>query len=341
MAVIFAVSLIALVAVAALVVDAGNAVMTRRRLVTASDAGALAAANSYADGGSGCDVAAGIATSNFPSARPGACRPEQPASPHGSVTLTVDYTLSYALAPVIGFDNVDLSSTTTASFSRTGLRPYGICVQALGQAVVTVTHDPLLPGPCSGTPDPGTPDPGTPDPGTPDPGTPDPGTPDPGAATPDFSGGTLALLDFNQPSLAGGSTCDPLLTPTQVSQWIRLGAFPARPDLANQPAWCARASAGEATRAALGDLQNSKIPFLVPVVGPPQPAGAGVAYVVSEFALVQLLGHSVAGGGTETTVSLTLQILDRKAVVEPDDHKRIRICAIDDPSPARTCAYSP
>lgn len=130
--VITAICMTALCAVGALAVDLGNAWQTRRHAITASDAAALAAAQSYVSGGIGCDtVAPDYVARNAPAATMVSCTATTGGS--GSVTVEVEQQASYILAPVFGITSHDVSSSTTVRWgspvSVSGLRPFGLCME--------------------------------------------------------------------------------------------------------------------------------------------------------------------------------------------------------------------
>lgn len=130
--VITAISLAALLAVGALAVDLGNAWQTRRQVITASDAAALAAAQTYVSGGTGCGaVAPDYVARNAPAATMVSCTATTGGT--GSVTVEVEQRASYILAPVFGIMSHAVSSSTTVRWgspvSVSGLRPFGLCME--------------------------------------------------------------------------------------------------------------------------------------------------------------------------------------------------------------------
>ena len=130
-AVLVAITLTALCGVGALAVDAGNAWQSRRELVTASDAAALAAAQEYAGGGTGCDATAETyVEKNVPAATMTKCDPVINGS-SGSVTVEATQTVEYVLAGVFGIDAQQVRSSTTVRWgvpnAVNDLRPMGLC----------------------------------------------------------------------------------------------------------------------------------------------------------------------------------------------------------------------
>jgi Flp pilus assembly protein TadG len=122
-------------AFAAYAIDSGRAWTSRRHLVTASDAGALAAAQSYASNQTGCPGAAADAVSaNHSGASLVACTPVQKSTTSGYVTVKATATLDYTFAAIFGQNSKVISSTTTAQWgipaSVSGLRPFGLCIEA-------------------------------------------------------------------------------------------------------------------------------------------------------------------------------------------------------------------
>jgi Flp pilus assembly protein TadG len=131
-AVIVAICAVVLFGMAAFAIDVGDAWQTRRRLITATDAAALAAAQKYAEGGDGCatepatfvaanDVGASVTSCSFNDLEPGA----------GYVTVDAEKTVDFRFAGVLGITSDDITSTTTAAYGQalavSGLRPFGLC----------------------------------------------------------------------------------------------------------------------------------------------------------------------------------------------------------------------
>lgn len=129
----------------AFVIDLGDAWQSRRNLVTATDAAALAATQEYVLGGTGCNaVAAGFVANNFNGATMTDCThtPRSGGTP-GRVTVTADYEVTFNFARAIGINSKTVSSTTVVSYDRTstvtgGLRPFGLCAGVLGSLTPTV-----------------------------------------------------------------------------------------------------------------------------------------------------------------------------------------------------------
>lgn len=120
--------------VGALAVDLGNAWATRRSLITATDAGARAAAQEFANGGDGCgSIAADYVVRNVDDAVNIVCEPNLAAQ---YVTVDADANVETWFAAVLGLGDFDATSSSTVrwgqSTSLTGLRPIALCVYADG-----------------------------------------------------------------------------------------------------------------------------------------------------------------------------------------------------------------
>ncbi|MCZ7525582.1 MAG: pilus assembly protein TadG-related protein [Acidimicrobiia bacterium] len=137
-AVIVAVLAVPLFALGAYALDLGNLWQTRRHLVTATDAAALAAAQTYAVGDNGCGgVDDAFVAANFSAATVQACTPSAGAAggdSSGYVTVDALTTVRFTFAGVLGHDDSDVRSATTAMYgipsAYTGLRPLGLCLDA-------------------------------------------------------------------------------------------------------------------------------------------------------------------------------------------------------------------
>lgn len=131
-----AIALVVLCGAAALTIDIGNGWVTRRNLVTATDAAALAAAQEYAGGGDGCaSTATSYVLNNNPSATGITCTPGgSPAT--GWVTVYAEDNVSTWFAAVLGRGDYTSNSASTARWGSastvTGLRPLALCAAAFG-----------------------------------------------------------------------------------------------------------------------------------------------------------------------------------------------------------------
>ena len=149
-AVIVAITLIALFGAAVLSIDAGSAWATRRKIVTGTDAAALAAARMFANGSAnpctadGQAVAHGealsVLTANSSTAEHDSVNGYQvtvtgcPSQPVGHVRFDARLGSKQAFSGVFGFTQVKPFSSSTAEFgyitAPRGLRPIGICDQS-------------------------------------------------------------------------------------------------------------------------------------------------------------------------------------------------------------------
>ncbi len=142
--VLVALTMATLCAVTGLSVDLGMAWTERRSLITASDAGALAAANELNVGGDGCAEADIYIAANSKSTASASCQVSYETSSSGTVTVTTNSEVDYFFAPIVGFETQHVQSITTARWGvegTTGLRPTGICEQA-NDAMIDWLGDP-------------------------------------------------------------------------------------------------------------------------------------------------------------------------------------------------------
>ncbi len=127
-----AIVLLVIFSMAALTVDLGSGWRTRRALIPATDAAALAAAQDYARGLDGCALSApGYLTDNEAAAVLDSCT-VQTAGTNGYVTVTASHNVPTFFAAVLGFGDYTVSSSTSAAWgppaAATGLRPLGLCL---------------------------------------------------------------------------------------------------------------------------------------------------------------------------------------------------------------------
>lgn len=130
--------IVALLGMSALVVDIGNLWQHRRNLTTATDASALAAAQEFALGGNGCGS---VSNDYFSTNRPAgatvvSCTPTALGNGAGTVEVVGTVTVDYFFGDVVGVANGTVTSTTAAKFEQPssvegGLRPFGLCIDAL------------------------------------------------------------------------------------------------------------------------------------------------------------------------------------------------------------------
>lgn len=161
-------TIVALFGGAAISVDLGNLWSSRRNVISASDATALAVASDYAVGKPGCNLptVSQYVTANDEDATPTSCRPVGEPRKGGYVTVGAETPVDYAFAGVLGFSDRNVGASTAAAWgipaAVRGLRPFGLCkddpnFQAWIQnpagvtepAVVPYTNDP---NDCGGAP---------------------------------------------------------------------------------------------------------------------------------------------------------------------------------------------
>ncbi|MEQ8718830.1 MAG: pilus assembly protein TadG-related protein [Acidimicrobiales bacterium] len=136
--IIISVSMVALLGMAALAVDLGNAWSGDRRLNTATDAAVLAGAVELLDGGSAAQAQAecqNYLIANYPEAV-GTCVVDE-----DNFTVRIEATapIEYAFAPVLGIDDGTVSSLSEATLQAggapagvgSGMRPFGLCLTTL------------------------------------------------------------------------------------------------------------------------------------------------------------------------------------------------------------------
>ena len=145
-----AIAAVVIFGVGALAVDLGNGWATRRSLITATDAGARAAAQEFANGGDGCaSIARDYVLSNVDDAVNIVCEPNLAAQ---YVTVDADANVDTWFAGVLGLGDFDTTSSSTVRWgqavSATGLRPIALCIESdgIGEWVAdpSVDTDPIL-----------------------------------------------------------------------------------------------------------------------------------------------------------------------------------------------------
>jgi Flp pilus assembly protein TadG len=127
-----ALSLVMIMGMAALVIDVGNGWRTRRALIPATDAAALAAAQDFARGNDGCAATAGsYLAQNHAGASLAGCVPFSYSSVQGRVTVTAGAPVQTFFSATLGLGDYSVQSVTTAAWGPpatvTGLRPIGLC----------------------------------------------------------------------------------------------------------------------------------------------------------------------------------------------------------------------
>jgi Flp pilus assembly protein TadG len=138
-AVMVAIVLALLMSMAAFALDTGNGWQTRRGLITATDAAALAAAETYAQNGNGCaGVPANFVSANASAASVTGCSFTNLGPGAGAVTVQGKTPLHYTFAGIMGVGDREVHSSTTAAFGQplgvTGLRPLALCDASNGYA---------------------------------------------------------------------------------------------------------------------------------------------------------------------------------------------------------------
>lgn len=134
-AVVVALCAFVLFAGAAYAVDAGNAWQTRRNLVTATDAAALASAGENARAVTQCGpTSSNYLDRNLDGASLAGCNVHNAGSDHGWVEVEGAATADYTFAGIFGIDDAEIGSMTTAEWGKAegvrGLRPMGLCLGA-------------------------------------------------------------------------------------------------------------------------------------------------------------------------------------------------------------------
>jgi hypothetical protein len=315
-AVLVAITLSALCAVGALALDLGNAWQTRRNLVTAADAGALAAAQDYAVGQPGCPTTgADYVTRNAPGATTTRCEATVNGG-SGSVLVEAEQEAGYVLAGVFGVDSQPVRAATIvrwgAPASITGLRPFGMCIEGEHDfidwladpttvEVITITYgkDDNAAA-CNG-----------------------------GDAVP----GNWGIIDFN-----GGSNSE-----AEVKDWI-LNGYPGHVtagtyagDCTTEPYACYEGSTGafsNSINSALQSLVDSGEQFVLPLFDKASGTGANALFHLVGFVNARLVEFKTTGH--QDTRSLTLEFqpgIVQGTCCDPtaiDTGLRVvEICAID------------
>lgn len=126
-----AVSAVSLFGSAAVAVDLGHLWSSRRHVIVATDAAALAGASDEAVGRPGCPVAGRYVRDNDDAASMTVCSVTVRDATSGYVTVDAETPVDFAFAGVLGFSDRTVGSSTTASWGLPaavrGLRPFGLC----------------------------------------------------------------------------------------------------------------------------------------------------------------------------------------------------------------------
>ncbi len=117
---------------AAIAIDLGNVWAHRRAVTTASDAAALAVAQDYAVGATGCgSTASSYVARNLDGASLTGCTHQTTSPGAGRVDVGATVRLDHWFAPVIGISSSDVSSSTTAFYGSAlaadAVRPVALC----------------------------------------------------------------------------------------------------------------------------------------------------------------------------------------------------------------------
>lgn len=133
----------------AIVIDVGNSWQQRRSAITATDAAALAAGQSYAHGENGCaaSLVEYYIAANNDDATLASCVHVPPAGgTRGRVTVTAEVTVDFIFAPIFGIDDSTVTSSTTVAYlaanaGEIGLRPFALCLDTLNDIDPQVNGD--------------------------------------------------------------------------------------------------------------------------------------------------------------------------------------------------------
>jgi Flp pilus assembly protein TadG len=309
-AVMIAIVLTLLMGMAAFALDTGNGWQTRRHLITATDAAALAAAETYAENGNGCvGVPSTFVSANLAAATVTSCAFTNVAPGAGYVTVQAKTGLHYDFAGVIGFGDRDVHSSTTAAFGQplglTGLRPLALCDASTAYEswlasnmstpfTVTITYSKSSPGDC-------------------------------GANVP----GNWGVLDFN-----GGANSN-----NDTKDWVQNGY----PGMVTAPSSVPGdpGAFSNSLNTALNTLKTSGEVFQLPVYDSAAGNGNNAQFSVIGFVSVVLIDYKATG----PEASRWLKIEFRSGVAQgtccshgTDTGTRVVfICAVDPSFPASNC----
>ncbi|MDH3680473.1 MAG: pilus assembly protein TadG-related protein [Acidimicrobiia bacterium] len=271
-----ALSMVVLLGMASLVIDLGNGWRTRRALIAATDAAALAAAQDFVNDTNGCTSTAGsYLTSNESTSVLVSCVPFAYSADHGRVTVTADQNVDTWFAAVIGEGDYDAQSVTTAVWGPpagvTGLRPIGLCVEGSAalrdvidnppatETLIRIDYDKDQPDACGG------------------------------ASVP----GNWGTIDFD-----GGSNSN-----NDTKDWVANG-YPGEVQFGNHPvtscageSHCYEGDTGALAgiNAELNGLQNSGIYFTLPVFNFVENPGANAEFHLMGVVRVRLIDYQVNG----------------------------------------------
>jgi len=281
-----AISMVAVCAAGAVAVDLGKSWSDRRELITGTDAAALAAAQRYAIGQSGCVASTeALVSTNAPGATMTGCSATGSAR-SGSVTVDGSQSVSYVFAPVIGKTNGQVEASTTAKWgiplSLSGLRPFGLCVDSSPQITalvrngvmptgnITITYGKSQPAACGGS-----------------------------------VPGNWGMIDFN-----GGSNSN-----AETNEWVRNGypdpvtAGTLGAPCAAEPTACYPGDTGaysNSLSASMSTLVASGEAFALPVFDSATGNGSNSSFHLVAFVFIKLIDFRTTG--SQATRFLTIRV---------------------------------
>jgi Putative Flp pilus-assembly TadE/G-like len=329
-AVVAAVSIVSILGFTALTVDMGNNWQHRRGLINGTDAAALAAAQEYALGGTGCgSLAATYVVNNRSDATMTACTPSASATSGvtGSITVAAETTVEYFFAPIIGLHDKVISSSTTAQFGRPlssyGLRPLGLCEELLAdvQEFKDFMNNPVW---YKGLPDT--------DPAKiahiPYDKSANPSACNGGDAVP----GNWALMDFDGGANSASDTAD----------WVQNG-FPGEVER-DHPYPGDTGALSNSLSQELNYLVDNNVEFGLPLFISAAGTGSNATFIISGFVAVQIVDFRVTGPDTARYIDLVFRATTLEGVccyTGPADDTKVRvvqICATDATNATLNCA---
>jgi hypothetical protein len=301
-AVIVAVCLVMLFGMAAFAIDTGNLWQNRRHLITATDAAALAAAETYALGDDGC---AGIddifVAQNDDAASVTSCVPVTGGAGSGYVTVNATKPVHFAIAGAIGISDRNITSSTSARYgiprSIKRLRPLGLCDLNPAYRAWLSADPKKISAPVAIT-------------------YANPQDRCPGAS------GNWSIMNFAGSGNVGDST---------IQDWLRSGYS----GYVDSNVWVSGNSGAfsNALKTELDALKDSGTPFELPVFNEVKGTGTNSSFFVTAFVSVVLTDFTTTGPQDER--SLTVRFVSRITQGRccspgPDTGQRVvSICAVD------------
>lgn len=283
---IVGVAMTILFGISALVIDMGQNLSEQRRLSTATDAAALAAAQAYGYGAAGCaNIAPDYLSRNADDATLLGCDAfgDTTNGTFGWVVVEAEITVGQFFAGTIGRDTVTISHSSVAVFGgldgsfSSGARPMSLCFQGLlsnpaylawqalpagsGSAPIKILYNKNQPDDCGDTT------------------------------------GNWGFIDFD-----GGSNSN-----SDTKDWIEFGF----PDPVEVGWYEGSPGAMSGThKSALQALKNSGEQFWLPVVTEGGGNGANVMYHVTNFMPVRLVDFKVTGKQSKRFVEIVIDPTD-------------------------------